>query len=91
MENKNKTLLLLLTYMAYAAVVIMLAVFLPDNSAAYDAEIRDQYGRITGYVKNEDDTTVVTDVYGRPQWYIQNNEIKNEFGEVKRYVKDDAQ
>ena len=45
---------------------------------AYDGEIKNQYGRVIGYVKQGE----ITDIYGRTKLYIQSNKIKDKFGRL---------
>jgi len=43
--------------------ILLLLSFLSNNLLAYDAVIKDEYGRVTGYLDQNDDKTYMVDKY----------------------------
>lgn len=65
--------------------ILLIALLLVSfNSNAYDAEIKDKYGRTTGYIKGDE----IVNKYGRTEKYIKKDgKIKNKYGKTKGYIK----
>lgn len=54
---------------------------------AYDAKIKNQYGRVTGYVKTDKNKVEIKNKYGRTQSTIhKDGKIKNQYGRTKGYI-----
>ena len=68
-------------------VLLLLGVFLSNNLLAYDAVIKDKYGRVTGYLDQKGDKTYVVDKYGKRGDYIESDgDIKDKYGRTKGKV-----
>jgi len=66
------------------AVSFTLFIFQFINAFAYDAKIKDKYGRVTGYLDQKGDKTYIVDKYGKRGDYIESDgDIKNKYGRTK--------
>jgi hypothetical protein len=51
---------------------------------AYDAVIKDKYGRVSGYLDKDDDKTYIVDKYGKRGDFIEpDGTIKDKYGRTK--------
>ena len=65
-------------------VLLIFGFFLSNYSLAYDAVIKDKYGRVTGYLDQNGDKTYTVDKYGRRGDYIESDgDIKDKYGRTK--------
>jgi len=58
------------------AVSFTLFTFQSINAFAYDAKIKDKYGRVTGYLEQKGDKTYIVDKYGKRGDYIESDSEK---------------
>ena len=69
------------------AVLFSIFTFQSINVFAYDAKIKDKYGRVTGYIDKKGDKTYIVDKYGKRGDYIESDgEIKDKYGRHKGKV-----
>ena len=65
-------------------VLFILGNLLSNSLLAYDAVIKDKYGRVTGYVDQKGDKTYKVDKYGKRGDYIEaDGDIKDKYGRTK--------
>ena len=71
-------------------IVLWFSILLSINVSAYDAVIKDKYGRVTGYLDQKGDKTYMIDKYGKRGDYIESDgTIKNKYGRTKGKVEKD--
>jgi hypothetical protein len=64
--------------------LLILFTFQSINAFAYDAKIKDKYGRVTGYLDHKGDKTYIVDKYGKRGDYIEKDgDIKDKYGRRK--------
>ena len=69
--------------MKYALLLLLITV----NSMAYDARIKNEYGRVTGYVKVDDNKVQKTDKYGRTEETIYpDGKVKDKYNNINKYI-----
>jgi len=69
----------------------IILLLLSSNLYAYDAAIKDNRGRIIGYLDRDEDKEQIDiiDVRGRRNGYIEEDEIKDRFGNTDYYIEED--
>ena len=68
--------------------LLLFLTLLSNNLLAYDAVIKDEYGRVTGYLDQRGDKTYVIDKYGKHGDFIESDgTIKDEYGRKKGEIK----
>jgi hypothetical protein len=76
--------------MSIKTVTFVLLFFITNISLAYDAVIKDKYGRVTGYLDKKGDKTYIVDKYGKRGDYIESDgDIKDKYGIWKGKIKTD--
>jgi len=61
-----------------------MGLLLSNNLIAYDAVVKDKYGRVTGYLDQDGDKTYRVDKYGRRGDYVESDgDIKDKYGRTK--------
>jgi hypothetical protein len=77
-QNQNHKLLLIIP------VLFCFFIFQSINAFAYDAKIKDKYGRVTGYLDHKGDKTYIVDKYGKRGDYIESDgDVKDKYGRKK--------
>lgn len=62
--------------------------FFLQTLSAYDAVIKDKYGKVTGYLDKKGDKTYIVDKYGKRSNYIESDgDIKDKYGRRKGKIK----
>ena len=69
--------------------IILLCIILISPALAYDAVIKDKYGKITGYLDKKGDKTYFVDKYGKRGDYVENGVIKDKYGRAKGKIEKD--
>ena len=74
--------------------LLILFTFQSFSAFAYDAKIKDKYGRVTGYLDHKGDKTYIVDKYGKRGSYIQGDieddgDIKDKYGRRKGKIERD--
>jgi len=65
-------------------ITFILLFFITNILFAYDAVIKDKYGRVTGYIDKKGDKTYIIDKYGKRGDYIESDgDIKDKYGRRK--------
>ena len=76
MESKMRKILCLVAF--------LLGNLFSNNLFAYDAVIKDKYGKVTGYMDQDGDKTYIVDKYGKRGDFIESNgNIKDKYGKIK--------
>ena len=72
-------------YNNFIMIIFVLIFSISTNTAfSYDAVIKDNYGRVKGYVDTDGDKTYLLDIYGRRGDYIESDgTIKDKYGRKK--------
>ena len=66
------------------SLLFILSILISHNLLAYDAVIKDKYGRVTGYLDQKGDKTYMVDKYGIRGDYIEaDGDIKDKYGRTK--------
>ena len=66
------------------SLLFILSILISNTLLAYDAVIKDKYGRVTGYLDQKGDKTYMVDKYGRRGDYIDaDGDIKDKYGRTK--------
>ena len=65
-------------------IIFILLIAIPPIGLAYDATIKDKYGRVVGYLDQKGDKTYVVDKYGKRGDFIESDAtIKDKYGRKK--------
>jgi len=68
-------------------ITFILLFFITNILFAYDAVVKDKYGRVTGYIDKKGDKTYLIDKYGKRGDYIESDgDIKDKYGRRKGKV-----
>ena len=65
---------------------IIIAFLLVNVSYAYDYQIKDRYGKVTGYADEEKDGYQAYDKYGRKTNSVKEDRISDKYGKTKGYI-----
>jgi len=67
--------------------IFIVTVLLTNTLLAYDAKIKDKYGRVTGYIDKDGDKTYIVDKYGKRGDFIESDgTIKDQYGRTKAKI-----
>ena len=71
--------------------LLIILLVLVDHTMAYDATIKDQYGKTVGYInKGNSNETSIRDEYGVVTGYISSDgEIKDKYGSITGHIEED--
>ena len=67
---------------------IILLLFV-SNCYAYDYKIKDNRGRVIGYLDKDENVINIIDTRGRKNGYIDEDEIKDNYGNTDYYIEED--
>lgn len=67
----------------------IILILLVSNSYAYDYKVKDNRGRTIGYLNKDDKVIDIIDLRGRKNGYIEEDEIKDKYGNTNYYIEED--